>query len=362
MALRVTSAVGFRSRFVWFDPFVAVLLLTLTAAALVPPQGPASAVLSTSANAAVGLQFFISGIRVAPAAAWQGLKSWRLQGLILAATFVFFPLLGVLASLGLSPFLPGNLLTGLVFLCTLPTAVQTATAFTGIARGNTAAAVCAASISNVLGILLTPLLVMLLLGATGSVSLDGVVRIGFQIFVPFLAGQLLHRYLGPWAGRHAFPLRMVDRGAILLVVYSAFGAAVAHGIWQQIPATQLALTAGACAGLLAVALWTTSFTARRAGFGLPEQSAITFCGSEKSLATGLPISAILFQAPVAGVVILPVIMYHALQLVVCAYVARRFARAAAWGEDEEGSSLHRRGESCRGASPAAGDHVPTVGQ
>lgn len=325
-------------RFRWLDPFVVLLLLTLGAAAVFPPRGELGPLLAVASGVAVAVQFFISGLRLSTSAAVQGLKAWRLHVVIAAASFVFFPLMGLGVAAGSSWYLTHELVAGLLFLTMLPTAVQTAITFTGIGRGNTAAAVCAASISNLLGIVVTPLLVALALGSYSGMNLGSAVRIVLQIVLPFVLGQLLNRRLDGWAARRALPLKVVDRGAILLVVYAAFGAAVANGLWEKLPLAQLAVTAGICALMLAVALTVTSLAARKMGFARADATAIMFCGSEKSLATGLPLSAILFHGPLAGVVILPVIMYHAMQLVVCAAIARRVARGH---EPDPGTSAVR---------------------
>jgi len=310
----------------WIDPFVVLLLATLALAAVFPPGADAAPTLSTAGGIAVALQFFISGLRLPSSAALQGLTAWRLHLVIVSFSFVAFPLLGFGVAAGSAWYLDHGLVAGLLFLTMLPTAVQTATTFTGIARGNTAVAVCAASISNLLGVVVTPLLVALALGSYGGMDLSSAAKIGLQIVAPFVAGQLLHKLTVKWTRRWAPALKVVDRTAILLVVYGAFGAAVAGGVWQRIPVPQLAVTAGICALMLVLTLWVTSLVGRKLGFAPAEATAIMFCGSEKSLATGLPLSAILFQGPLGGVVILPVIIYHALQLIVCAGIARRLAR------------------------------------
>ncbi|MGP4030699.1 bile acid:sodium symporter family protein [Pseudarthrobacter sp. 1C304] len=315
-----------RIRLSWLDPFVLLLLLTLLAAALLPPQGAVQGVLSVAGAVAIAVQFFISGLRLSTAEAVGGLRVWRLHLLIAAFSFVLFPLLGLGVAAASSWYLTPELVAGLLFLTMLPTAVQTAITFTAIARGNTAAAVCAASISNLLGIVVTPLLVALFLGSFSGMNAASAVRIVLQIVVPFMLGQLLNRRLGRWAQRRAAPLKLVDRGAILLVVYAAFGTAVANGMWDRLPRHQLAVAAGICALMLVLMLALTFFAARRMRFERADATAIMFGGSEKSLAAGLPISAILFPGPLAGVVILPVIMYHAMQLVLCAGIARRMAK------------------------------------
>jgi sodium/bile acid cotransporter 7 len=310
----------------WVDLFVVLVLVTLAGAALFPPDEEVRPALSTAGGIAVATQFFISGLRLPSSAALKGLKAWRLHLVIVAFSFVLFPLLGFGMAAGSSWYLNHELVAGLLFLTMLPTAVQTATTFTGIAGGNTAAAVCAASISNLLGVVATPLLVAIALGSSSGMNVSSVAKIGLQIVAPFILGQLLHKLTVKWTERWAPALKVMDRAAILLVVYGAFGAAVAGGVWHRIPPAQLAVAAGVCAFMLALTLWITSLVGRKLGFAAADATAIMFCGSEKSLATGLPLSAILFPGPLGGVVILPVIMYHAMQLIVCAGIARRLAQ------------------------------------
>jgi sodium/bile acid cotransporter 7 len=310
----------------WIDPFVLLLLITLFGAALLPPRDEFGPVLSTAGGIAVAAQFFISGLRLPASTALQGLKAWRLHLVIVAFSFGIFPLLGFGVAAGSSWYLTHELVAGLLFLTMLPTAVQTATAFTGIAGGNTGAAVCAAAISNLLGVVVTPLLVALALGSYSGINLSSAGKIALQIVAPFILGQQLHKLTARWTERWGPALKVVDRGAILLVVYGAFGAAVADGLWQKLPPAQLAVTAAICAVILAMTLSVTWLVGGKLGFTRADATAIMFCGSEKSLATGLPLSAILFHGPLAGVVILPIIMYHAMQLIVCASVARRLAR------------------------------------
>jgi sodium/bile acid cotransporter 7 len=315
-----------RHRVGWLDPFVVLLLATLAAAAVFPAQGEMRPALFTAGGIAVAAQFFISGLRLPSSAASQGLKAWRLHLVIVVFSFGFFPLLGFGVAAGSSWYLAHELAAGLLFLTMLPTAVQTATTFTGIAGGNTAAAICAASISNVLGVVITPLLVALALGSYSGMNASSAGRIALQIVAPFVLGQLLHKLTAKWTERWSSPLKIVDRGAILLVVYTAFGAAVADGLWHKLPPDQLVVTACICALMLALALSVTSLVGRKLGFAPADATAVMFCGSEKSLAAGLPLAAILFHGPLGGAVILPVIMYHAMQLVVCAGIARRLSR------------------------------------
>lgn len=202
--------------------------------------------------------------------------------------------------------------------------MQSSIAFTSIARGNTAAAVCSATFSSLFGIVLTPLLAAFLLHTKGGISPGSVLQIAEQLLLPFAAGQLLRRRLTAWMARHRAVLGLVDRGSILLVVYSAFSAAVVGGIWGTLSLPRLAALLLVEAALLALVLTTTLLAGRRLGFDRADLIAIVFCGSKKSLASGVPMATVLFPGPAAGLMVLPLMLFHQLQLMVCAVLARRW--------------------------------------
>ena len=194
-----------KSRLAWLriDPFLILLVATVGLAALLPARGAAAPLMGWVSDAVVALLFFVYGARLAPKAVLEGLSHWRLQSLVFASTFVLFPLLGLALTFALRPFLPHELSVGLMFVCVLPSTVQSSIAFTGIARGNVSAALCSASVSNLLGVLLTPLLVVLLLDAHGAgFSPRALEDIGLQLLVPFAAGQLVRPLIGPWLLRN----------------------------------------------------------------------------------------------------------------------------------------------------------------
>ncbi len=255
-----------------------------------------------------------------------GLRHWRLHLTVLACTFVIFPLLGLAAG-GLVPYvLPPALYTGLLFLCLVPSTVQSSIAFTSLARGNVAAAICAGSFSSIVGIVVTPLLAALVLRRDGAgFSADSLLSIVGQLLLPFVAGQLLRRWIGGFLPRHKKVLGYVDRGSILLVVYTAFSAGMVQGIWHQVSPLRLLCLLGVEAVLLAVMLTVTSYGSKRLGFARADRIAITFAGSKKSLAAGLPMASVLFGAQ-AGLAVLPLMLFHQMQLMVCAVLAKRYAR------------------------------------
>ncbi|MEU2868788.1 bile acid:sodium symporter family protein [Streptomyces olivoreticuli] len=311
------------------DPYIAALLGTVLLAALLPARGAAAPVAGGTATAAVALLFFLYGARLSTREAMDGLRHWRLHLTVLACTFVLFPLLG-LAARGLVPYvLTPQLHSGLLFLCLVPSTIQSSIAFTSIARGNVAAAVCAGSFSSIVGIVLTPLLAALLLGNSGGgFSAHSLLAIVTQLLIPFLAGQLLRRWVSGFLVRHKKVLGYVDRGSILLVVYAAFSEGVIRGIWHQVTPVRLLALLGVEAVLLAVMLTITTYGSRRLGFSREDRIAIIFCGSKKSLAGGLPMAGVLFGAQ-ASLAVLPLMLFHQMQLMVCAVLAKRYARAGA---------------------------------
>ncbi|RSS62188.1 bile acid:sodium symporter [Streptomyces sp. WAC06614] len=308
------------------DPFVTALLATVGLAALLPARGAAAEVAGAAATGAVALLFFLYGARLSTREALDGLRHWRLHLTVLACTFVLFPALGLATRALVPTVLTPSLQSGLLFLCLVPSTIQSSIAFTSVARGNVPAAICAGSFSSLAGIFLTPLLAAALLGgAAGGFSLDSALKIVLQLLLPFVAGQLLRRRVGGFVLRHKRALGYVDRGSILLVVYAAFGAGMAAGIWHQVSPARLGALLLVEAVLLAVMLGLTWYGARRLGFDRADRIAIQFAGSKKSLAAGLPMASVLFGAQ-ASLAVLPLMLFHQMQLMVCAVLARRRAR------------------------------------
>ncbi|WP_196218062.1 bile acid:sodium symporter family protein [Streptomyces blattellae] len=304
------------------DPYILLLLGTVGLAALLPARGTGADIASGASTAAIAFLFFLYGARLSTREALDGLKHWRLHVTVLACTFVIFPVLG-LASRGLVPVLLSEpLFQGLLFLTLVPSTIQSSIAFTSIARGNVPAAICAGSFSSLVGIVLTPLLAASLLGSTGGFSADSLIEIVLQLLVPFVAGQLLRRWIGNFVARHKKVLGLVDRGSILLVVYTAFSEGMVQGIWHQVSPARLAGLLAVEAVLLAVMLTLTWYGAKALRFDREDRIAIQFAGSKKSLASGLPMASVLFGAH-ASLAVLPLMLFHQMQLMVCAVIAKR---------------------------------------
>ncbi|WP_328492966.1 bile acid:sodium symporter [Streptomyces sp. NBC_00414] len=308
------------------DPYILLLLGTVGLAALLPARGTGAEVASGASTAAIAFLFFLYGARLSTREAMDGVRHWRLHLTVLACTFVLFPLLG-LATRGLEPvLLDHSLHTGLLFLTLVPSTVQSSIAFTSMARGNVPAAICAGSFSSLVGIVLTPLLAAALLGSTGGgFSADSLLKIVLQLLVPFLAGQLLRRWIGGFVARHKKVLGHVDRGSILLVVYTAFSEGMVQGIWHQVSPLRLGGLLAVEVVLLAVMLAVTWYGSKALGFGREDRIAIQFAGSKKSLASGLPMASVLFGAH-ASLAVLPLMLFHQMQLMVCAVIAKRRSR------------------------------------
>ncbi len=318
------------------DPFLLALLATLAVATLLPCRGTATALFHALTIIVIAVMFFLQGARLAPRAMLSGLVAWRLHAAIFACTFLLFPLLGLALHAMLPGLLTPTLWLGILFVCALPSTVQSSIAFTSIGRGNVAAAVCSATASNLLGIAVTPLLVGLLLSRRGGgVSQHAVLDIVLQLLLPFLLGQLLQRWIGDWARRHRRLLSFTDRGSILIVVYTAFSEAVVQGIWGKLSPIMLALVLLVDAVLLALVLLATRYGARLLGFSREDEIAIVFCGSKKTLASGVPMAGVLFPPATVGMVVLPLMVFHQIQLFVCAVMARRYgARPQGQAEDQ----------------------------
>ncbi|GGB85221.1 bile acid:sodium symporter family protein [Pseudoduganella buxea] len=310
------------------DTFTLALLVAVAVASVLPVTGQAAIVAGDVTAVAIGLLFFLHGAKLPREAIVAGLTHWRLHLLVLCCTFVLFPVLGLAAQpLALAVLTP-DLTVGLLFLCMLPSTVQSSIAMTALGRGNVPAAVCSASASNFFGIFLTPLLVgaFIVHGKGGGPQLDAVLTIVMQLLVPFLAGQVMRRWIGTWVDRHKAKLKYIDQGSILLVVYTAFSEAVAEGLWHKLSPQLLVTLAVVCCVLLAVVLGLSFWISRRLGFSREDEVTIVFCGSKKSLATGVPMAKVLFASSSLGMIILPLMLFHQIQLMVCAVLAQRFAR------------------------------------
>ena len=311
------------------DPFIVMIVAVALTGSFLPARGGALDGFQVAAKAAIALLFFVYGARLSTAEAVAGLRRWKLHLAIVLTTFAVFPLLGWAAQVLRPDVLSPGLYTGVLLLCLVPSTVQSSVAFTSIAGGNVAGAVVSASLSNMLGVFVTPALVALMMSAGAQVDAGSVLRIVMLLLAPFVAGQLSRPLIGRWVSSHDRRLRVFDRTSILFVVYVAFSEGANAHVWQSLDARSLVVLVCVCAALLAAAIGVTIGLGRLLRMPRADRLPLLFCGCNKSLASGLPMASVLFAGGDVALVILPLMLYHQFQLIVCSWLAGRLGRAAA---------------------------------
>ncbi|MFC4352944.1 bile acid:sodium symporter family protein [Fodinicurvata halophila] len=324
------------------DPFLALMTGVLVLASVLPAEGRVADLFALLSSLVVALLFFLHGAVLSRSALLDGLTQWRLHLFILATTFLVFPLL--VLPLGLLPqsLLPEDLLTGFLYMGALPSAISSSIALTAVARGNVPAAICSTAGSNVFGLMLTPFLAALLLSTTavGGIDLvESLKDIFIGLLLPFLVGQLLHPWIGGALNRRKPLLGRYDKLVILIIIYTAFSQSVTQGLWSRLPLHGIALALLLCLLLLGIAVLFTLYGARLLGFARAEEVTAVFCGSKKSLATGLPLAQVMFAgSPALGMIVLPVMIYNQLQIMLGAVLAQRYAR-----QEQDATALEEGG-------------------
>ena len=287
------------------------------------------------AGIAIFFLFFLHGLRLSRADVMRAASDWRLQGLIALFVFGVMPLSGFAASSLAGPLLPMGLAIGIVFAGILPTTVQSAISYCSIAGGNIAASVIASALLNLAAIVVTPLLLILILGSAlegsgANLGPEFAIKIFSILLLPFTLGQIMQRWLGAWAANRSKMLGIMDKAAIAMAVYIAFGSAVSGGLWQVVDITALLIVTLVACFMLVIAFGGSWLVGGVAGLDVQDRIALMFSGSHKSIATGAPMAALLFPGPEGGMVILPALVYHLLQLIISAPLANRLnGRSAA---------------------------------
>lgn len=312
--------------------FTWLILVTVVVASLWPARGELAEWLGQLATLGVAILFFVHGAALPREAVIAGLTQWRLHLFIFSITFAVFPLLILpLASLG-PLWLPANLVLGFLYLAVLPSAVSSSIAYTSIAKGNVPAAICSAAGSNLLGMLLTPVLFGVLIGSTqqGGFNLgEAFLNIVLEMLLPFVIGQLSRPLWAGFLERNPVFGDRVDQVVLLLIIYVAFAQSVVDGLWRELPWQMVIWAILLCLHLLVGVLVLTRWLARRLGFSLGDEIAAVFCGSKKSLASGLPMAKVLFAGnPGFGMIVLPIMLYNQIQIMVGAFLAERYAEQA----------------------------------
>ncbi|MCS4535471.1 bile acid:sodium symporter family protein [Corynebacterium sp. HS2168-gen11] len=312
------------------DPLIFLILGACLLAFFFPAAGHAAVLVSLITSIAIAILFFLYGARLSTHDALKALAHWRLHLTIASFTYLVFPLIG-LALQPLSHILGPALYAGMLYLTLVPSTVQSSIAFTSIAGGNVGGAIISASLSNLLGVVLTPVLVMTLLQTNTGVRIDAHIfaNIAFQLLLPFVLGQLARPWIGEWAGHKL--TKIVDRGSITLVVYSAMSAGFVANLWSQITTWHLGILTALSVIIVVAMLMLSRTVAKVLRFSEADTKAIQFCGSKKSLATGLPMAAIIFGGGDQSILILPLMIFHQVQLLICSWLAARYAHEAQKG-------------------------------
>lgn len=280
-------------------------------------------------KAGVALIFFLHGLVLSFGALRAGTMKWPVHVVVQASTYLLFPLLGLLVLALAGRWMSPDLRLGVFYLCALPSTVSSSVAMTAAARGNVPVAVFNATLSSLLGVFLTPLWVGVMVRASGhALPLgDVIVDLVCWLVLPLVAGQLVRPWLGALAMRHKPVVNRVDRGVILLLVYTSFCDSVKRGVWSENSSWTLLLVIAVALGLFFVAMNVMRLISRALRFERADEIATIFCGSKKTLASGVPMAQLIFGAhPGMGLILLPIMVYHPLQLIICSVLASRWAR------------------------------------
>ena len=303
------------------DRFVPVLLATILLASLLPVRGAAVPIAQGLSTAAIVFLFFLNGVRLPRDEVLHGIRNWKLQGGALVFCFGAMALLGLAAQAATAPLLPATLALGFLFLGILPSTVQSATAASSLAGGNVAASVVAAALLNLSGVIVSPLLFAALAGSAGEISGAGALRIVAILLLPFIAGQFAQAWLRPWVLAHRGLATFMDRSAIAIAVYVAFSAAVVAGIWDLLDGREVGIVLAAVALLLALSFGGAWLFGALLRLKRPDRITLLFSGAQKSIAVGAPLAATLFPPAIAGMVLVPILVYHMAQLILSAWIA-----------------------------------------
>lgn len=313
------------------DRFTTGIIVSVILGLLLPCTGAVAECFDWLTNAAIVLLFYLYGVKLSRESVIAGLLNWRLQLMVFFYTFIFFPIITPLLQPLLEPMVGSALYMGLIYVACLPSTVQSSIAFTAVAGGNVPAAVCSASVSSLLGVFLTPLLVGLLFTnsntSSADVGLDTVLKICYQILLPFILGQLSRRWLRGWVERNKGLIKWNDQGTIWLVIYTSFSGATAQGYWQQLELRYLLGLIVVCSVILSITFAATYFSSRWCGFNREDRITIVFCGSKKSLAVGAPMMLAIF-GELDNNLLLPLMIFHQVQLMACAQLASLWNRKA----------------------------------
>ncbi|MFA7588080.1 MAG: bile acid:sodium symporter [Novosphingobium sp.] len=315
-----------RQAFTHIDLMVRLLVLAILLASVLPATGRGYVIAQGVSNVAIFLLFLLNGLRLPRTEVLRGISHWQF---LLPLTLWCFGAMA-LAGKGFGSLagsaLPQTVALGLLYLGALPSTVQSATAYSSLAGGNVANSVVAAALLNVLGVFVTVPIISLLGGGAGiSIGADGLLKVILILVLPFAIGQLFQTRAKGWIVEHRDIVTWMDRLSIAVAVYVAFSGAVSQGLWTKVGLGEWAVLLALVTGFLVLGFGGSWLCARLLGLTRPDRIAFLFAGAHKSVAMGAPLAAIMFPPAVAGMVLLPLLAYHLLQLVVSAPLANLLA-------------------------------------
>lgn len=311
--------------------FLVGMVVAIVLAVFTPDLGKSGGVLllDTITVLGIALVFFLHGLGLSPKAIVEGLSNWKLHLYVQGATFVAYPLLWVVFGQGFMAYMPAALAFGFCYLFVLPSTISSSVAMTAIGKGNLPGAIFNASLSSILGVFITPLLIQVFMGLEGAELnlMDSVISISKMLLLPMILGQVMRPLLFEWTQKHKAVVNKLDKYVILLIVYSAFCDSIDHGIWSDFSPMLLLVSALICLAVLMVMVHGIQWGARKVGFTHQDEVAAVFCGTKKTLAAGIPMAKVIFaHDPNLGMILLPIMLYHPIQIFYCAVLANRYAK------------------------------------
>lgn len=313
------------------DGFLLALALAVVAAILFPSLGASGGPVRADLIATYGIAliFFLYGLTLAPSKLRQGASNWRVHVIVQLSTFVLFPAVVLAALAVLHSYMPEAVATGFFYVAALPSTVSSSVAMTSLALGNVPAAIFSATLSSLLGVFITPTMIAWYASTGGQAMplLPVIVKIILLVLLPMMAGQISSRWLSGWAGRNMKWIKMADRAIILVIVFNAFSNSMIQGVWTRYDISIVLEIAVGAAVLFFVAYGLIALACKAMGLNREDTIASLFCGSTKSLATGVPLAKVIFGArPELGLIIVPIMLYHFFQLIIVSLFANRYAR------------------------------------
>ncbi len=315
---------------VGLNGFLVGIFVAIGMAAILPELGSTESTIPWKPFIQVGiaLLFFFYGLKLDPNQLRSGLSNWKLHVLIQVTTFLGFPLLVFL----LVQFVPGldpNFALGISYLGALPSTVSAAVVLVSISGGNVAAAIFNASISSLLGVVMTPFW-MGVAGGELAGELDlwaSVIDLSIKVVLPVILGLVMHRFLFPKIKPYLNRLKYLDQTVILSIVFTTFSESFSQRLFASFSWLSLGGLALVMLFVLLLVVGILFLLVRALSFSKEDQIAAIFCGSTKSLVHGVAIGKVLFpNAAIFGLVLLPVMLYHLQQLILGSVLARHYEK------------------------------------